>query len=34
MTNTVEGCQRQARKVTKNKGVFTNDNALEKFVCY
>lgn len=28
--NTVEGYQRQFRKVTKNKGVFTSDIALEK----
>lgn len=31
-TNTVEGYHKQVRKVTKNKGVFTNDNALEKLV--
>lgn len=31
-TNTVEGYHRQIRKVTKNKGVFTNDTALEKHV--
>lgn len=31
-TNTVEGYHRQLRKVTKNKGVFTSDTALEKFV--
>lgn len=31
-TNTVEGYHRQVRKVTKNKGVFTNDSALEKLV--
>lgn len=31
-TNTVEGYHRQIRKVTKNKGVFPNDTALEKFV--
>lgn len=31
-TNTVEGYHRQVRKVTKNKGVFTNDTALEKLV--
>lgn len=31
-TNTVEGYHRQIRKVTKNKGVFTNDSALEKLV--
>lgn len=31
-TNTVEGYHRQIRKVTKNKGVFTNDQALEKLV--
>lgn len=31
-TNTVEGYHRQVRKVTKNKGVFTNDQALEKLV--
>ena len=31
-TNTVEGYHRQLRKVTKNKGVFTNDTALEKLV--
>ena len=29
-TNTVEGYHRQIRKVTKNKGVFPNDTALEK----
>jgi transposase-like protein len=29
-TNTVEGYHRQLRKVTKNKGVFTSDTALEK----
>jgi transposase-like protein len=28
----VEGYHRQIRKVTKNKGVFTNDTALEKLV--
>jgi transposase-like protein len=28
----VEGYQRQFRKVTKNKGVFTSDIALEKLV--
>ena len=31
-TNTVEGYHRQLRKVTKNKGVFTSDTSLEKFV--
>lgn len=31
-TNTVEGYHRQLRKVTKNKGVFTSDTALEKLV--
>lgn len=31
-TNTVEGYHRQVRKVTKNKGVFPNDIALEKLV--
>lgn len=31
-TNTVEGYHRQLRKVTKNKGVFPNDVALEKLV--
>lgn len=31
-TNTVEGYHRQVRKVTKNKGVFPNDTALEKLV--
>jgi transposase-like protein len=31
-TNIVEGFHRQIRKVTKNKGVFTNDAALEKLV--
>lgn len=31
-TNTVEGYHRQVRKVTKSKGVFTNDKALEKLV--
>lgn len=31
-TNTVEGYHRQIRKVTKNKGVFPNDNALKKIV--
>lgn len=31
-TNTVEGYHRQLGKVTKNKGVFTNDTALEKLV--
>ena len=31
-TNTVEGYHRQIRKVTKNKGVFPNDTALEKLV--
>lgn len=30
-TNTVEGYHRQVRKVTKNKGVFTNDSALENW---
>lgn len=31
-TNTMEGYHRQLRKVTKNKGVFTSDTALEKLV--
>lgn len=31
-TNTVEGYHRQLRKVTKNKGVFTSDIAMEKLV--
>lgn len=31
-TNTVEGFHRQIRKVTKNKGAFTNDMALLKLV--
>lgn len=31
-TNTVEGYHRQIRKVTKNKGVFPHDTALEKLV--
>lgn len=31
-TNTVEGYHSQLRKVTKNKGVFPNDTALEKLV--
>ena len=31
-TNTIEGYHRQIRKVTKNKGVFTSDNALLKLV--
>ena len=31
-TNIVEGYHRQVRKVTKSKGVFTNDTALEKLV--
>jgi len=31
-TNTVEGYHLQIRKVTKNKGVFTSDTALEKLV--
>lgn len=31
-TNTVEGYHRQIRKVTKNKGVFPSDAALEKLV--
>lgn len=31
-TNAVEGYHRQIRKVTKNKGVFTHDTALEKLV--
>ena len=31
-TNTVEGYHRQIQKMTKNKGVFPNDSALEKFV--
>ena len=30
--NTVEGYHRQIRKVTKNKGVFPSDTALEKLV--
>ena len=30
--NTVEDCHHQIRKVTKNKGVFPNDTALEKLV--
>lgn len=29
-TNTVEGCHRQIRKFTKDKGVFPHDTALEK----
>ena len=33
-TNTVEGYHRQIRKVTKNKGVFSNDTALTKLVVY
>lgn len=32
-TNTVEGYHRQLRKVTKNKGVFISNTALEKLVC-
>jgi transposase-like protein len=32
-TNTIEGFHRQVRKVTKNKGVFPNDDALLKLVC-
>lgn len=31
-TNTVEGYHRQIRKITKTKGVFTSDAALEKLV--
>ena len=31
-TNTVEGYHRQIRKVTKNKGIFPSDTALEKLV--
>ena len=31
-TNMVEGYHRQVRKVTKNKGVFPSDTALEKLV--
>ena len=31
-TNTVEGYHRQIRKVTKNKGAFPSDTALEKLV--
>jgi putative transposase len=31
-TNTVEGYHRQIRKVTKKRGVFTDDTALEKLV--
>lgn len=31
-TNTMEGFHRQVRKVTKNKGVFPNDDALLKLV--
>lgn len=31
-TNIVEGYHRQVRKVTKNKGVFPNDQSLEKLV--
>src|SRR3712207_7518604 len=31
-TNTVEGYHRQIRKVTKNKGMFPSDTALEKLV--
>ncbi len=31
-TNTVDGYHRQIRKVTKNKGVFPSDTALEKLV--
>ena len=33
-TNTVEGYHRQFRKVTKNKGGFTSDTALEKLVYF
>ncbi len=33
-TNTVEGYHRQVRKVTKNKGVFPSDTALEKLVYF
>lgn len=32
-TNTVEGYHRQIRKVTKNKGVFPSDTALERQSC-
>ena len=32
MSITVEGYHRQVRKVTKNKGVFPSDTALEKLV--
>ena len=32
-TNTIDGYHLQIRKVTKNKGVFTSDTALEKLVC-
>lgn len=31
-TNTIEGFHRQVRKVTKNKGVFPNDDALLKLI--
>ena len=31
-TNAIEGFNRQLRKVTKNKGVFPSDTALEKLV--
>lgn len=31
-TSTIEGYHRQLRKITKNKGVFPNDTALEKLV--
>lgn len=31
-TNTIEGYHRQLRKVTKNKGVFPNDDALLKLI--
>jgi transposase-like protein len=31
-TNTVEGYHRQIRKMTKNKGVFPSDTALERLV--
>lgn len=31
-TNTIEGYHRQIRKVTKNKGVFTSDMALQKLI--
>lgn len=32
-TNTIEGFNRQLRKVTKNKAVFPNDDALRKTLC-